>query len=487
VQLDHHLQGTHNQLIPERIDVRTELRKIFDRQRESLSECGTPSYRKRMEDLAKLSKAVADRRAEMVSSAIRDFGSRSRHEILMSEIFPIFTNLRYTMKHLRSWMRQRRRRISPLFKPAAGSILYQPKGVVGIISPWNYPFQLTIIPFVAALAAGNRIMIKPSENSPAASAMIDDLLSDLFPSHEVAVCRGDAKVGEAFARLPFGHLLFTGSTRLGRAVMKEVADNLTPVTLQLGGKSPMIIHRSFPLERAVKRLIMGKLLNAGQTCVAVDYVFIPIEKRGAFVELVAEKLASFYPTVAKNSDYTSIISESEYERLESYIADARAKGAKVIEINPAEERSSQGKMLPTLLLDVNDSMSVMQEEIMGPLLPVKTYREIDEVLQYVNSHPKPLALYYFDYSRRRIASLLERTSSGGACINDTLIHTIQDDLPFSGIGDSGMGAYHGFEGFEAFSHKRAVFRQARANLISLLTPPYGKRADRFIRLLVGAD
>jgi coniferyl-aldehyde dehydrogenase len=349
--------------------------------------------------------------------------------------------------------------------------------VVGIIVPWNYPLFLAVGPMIGALAAGNRVMLKLSESTPATGELLKRLFARVFPEDLVAVVLGEAEVGMAFSSLPFDHLLFTGSTSVGRHVMRAAAENLTPVTLELGGKSPAIVSADVPLKDAAERIAFGKTLNAGQTCVAPDYALVPHDRVEGFVEAYTQTVRAFYPTLADNPDYTAIINERQLARLNDYLEDARSKGARVISLF----EQGQGRRLPfSLLLDVSDEMSVMQDEIFGPLLPIVPYTDLAEALAYINHRPRPLALYYFGYDKGEQKRVLEQTHSGGVCLNDTLLHVAQDDLPFGGVGPSGMGHYHGREGFMTFSKAKGVFIKQRFNAARLIYPPYGKAILRWV-------
>ena len=365
---------------------------------------------------------------------------------------------------------------------------YRPLGVVGIISPWNYPIFLSMGPLVGALAAGNHVMLKPSEFAPATSQLTQSMMAELYPADYVSVELGEASAGAEFGGLPFDHLLFTGSTRVGKLVMRAASENLTPVTLELGGKSPALIHPSYPLGRAAARIAMGKLYNAGQTCVAPDYLLLPHEHKDQFLSEYRRAVESLYPRLVDSKDYTRIITERHYHRLAGLVEDARQKGAEVLQINPAKEACNPANRVfpPTLLWNVADTMPVMQEEIFGPLLAIVLYRKREEAIEYVNARPHPLALYYFDHSGTRIREVLEQTAAGGVTVNDCIFHVGQANLPFGGVGPSGMGRYHGFNGFETFSHKQGVFVQGRWSSLSLLRPPYGQRARWILRFLVGA-
>jgi len=355
--------------------------------------------------------------------------------------------------------------------------VYQPLGVIGIIVPWNYPLYLAIGPLIGALAAGNRVMLKMSESTPATGQLLKALLAQIFSEDQVAVVLGEADVGIAFSRLPFDHLLFTGSTSIGRQVMRAAAENLTPVTLELGGKSPAIVSANVPLADAAERIAFGKTLNAGQTCVAPDYVLVPRARIEGFIEAYRQVIRRFYPQLSDNPDYTSIINPRQQARLQDYLDDAQARGARLL---PLFEQSQDRRMPHHLLLDVTDEMRVMQDEIFGPLLPIVPYDDLEQALAYVNARPRPLALYYFGYDKAEQQTVLERTHSGGVCLNDTLLHVAQDDLPFGGVGPSGMGHYHGHEGFLTFSKAKGVFIKQRFNASRLIYPPYGKALQKLV-------
>ena len=446
-----------------------------------------PTYAERVTSLRALERLLLDNKAAIIEAVSQDFGSRSRHETLAAEIFVAVECVRHTLSHLSAWMMPERRQVGWAFLPASAKIMYQPLGVVGIISPWNYPLQLALAPLVAALAAGNRAMIKPSELTPRTSALLQRLVSAHFHADQVVVFTGGTDVGDAFSKLPFDHLVFTGSTRVGKIVMRNAAEHLVPVTLELGGKSPAIVAPDYPIEVAAQKIMFGKLFNAGQTCIAPDYVFVPRDARDRFVEACHRAAATMYPTLENNPDYTSIINDRHYQRLTGYLADADTRGAKLVRINPAQEPldPARRKLAPTLVLDAREDMTVLQDELFGPILPVLTYGQLSEALDYVNAHERPLALYGFSHDQRTVDRILEETISGGVTINDTLLHFAQEDLPFGGVGASGMGHYHGFEGFESMSKKKPVLHQARFNATGLLNPPYGALIDRFMRFVLG--
>ncbi|MEX2326492.1 MAG: coniferyl aldehyde dehydrogenase, partial [Pseudomonadales bacterium] len=352
---------------------------------------------------------------------------------------------------------------------------------IGCISPWNFPVQLTFSPLAGIFAAGNRTMIKPSEFTPATSELMKEIFTGAFDIEEVAVITGGPEVGAAFSSLPFDHLLFTGATAIARHVMRAAAENLVPVTLELGGKSPVVIGRSADIELAASNVMAGKTMNAGQICLAPDYVFVPEERADDFIEAAKASVARMYPDLKDNPDYTSIINERHFNRITGYIEDAREKGAELVEINPANEDFSQQqhhRIPPTLILDPTDDMQVMQEEIFGPVLPIKRYKHMDETLDYINDHPRPLGLYYFGKDGNEERKVLSHTTSGGVTVNDVIMHVAMEDLPFGGVGPSGMGAYHGYDGFKTFSHGKAIYTQSKtvSKLAAAMRPPYKKAA-----------
>ncbi len=462
------------------------LREVFARQREASRRDAMPDAARRESDLDALHDAILGH-AEAIANAISaDFGGRSGHETRLLEIFPSLEAIRHARARVRTWMRPARRKVSLWFQPGRAKVVWQPLGAVGIVVPWNYPVYLSVGPLVSALAAGNRVMIKMSEFTPATGELLARLISERFDEERVAVFNGEADVARAFVALPFDHLLFTGSTQTGRSVMVSAAANLTPVTLELGGKSPAIVGEDFPLRIAAERILFGKLLNAGQTCIAPDYVLLPAGREAEFIEHARAFVGRSYPTLAHNPDYTAIVNERHYRRLLDLAADARARGATGIEINSARESldAAGRKIAPAIFTGTSGEMRVMQEEIFGPLLPLVGYRNLDEAIAYVNARPRPLALYYFDRNAARIERVLRETVSGGVTINDTVLHIAQDDLPFGGAGESGMGQYHGRTGFAAFSKEKAVFFQSRLNALPLFRPPYGKRFERLMRLLL---
>jgi coniferyl-aldehyde dehydrogenase len=457
------------------------------RQRQAFLDGGVPGLRERKDRLRRLRAAVLASRPVLESAISADFGNRSRYETAIMELMGTVQSIDYLLRKLRRFMKPERRHVGLSYRSGRAWVEYQPLGVVGIMAPWNYPFSLTIIPLATALAAGNRAMIKPSELTPRTSEAIRRMLASTFSNDEVAVVLGGPEAGAAFSALPFDHLLFTGSTEVGRKVMQAASANLVPVTLELGGKSPAVIARGQVGARTMKSLVYGKLSNAGQTCVAPDYALVHEDDLERFVALYKETVAAFYPRGPADPDYTSIISQRHHKRLVRLLADARSKGARVIEVGnrPEDALERIRTLAPTLVVDVSDDMALMEEEIFGPILPVRTYRDMAEAVAYVNARPRPLALYYFgpDDADRRL--LLTCTTSGNVGINNTLMHVAQDDLPFGGVGPSGMGAYHGIEGFRAMSHAKGVYMQGKWSLPRLLHAPFGRFADLVLAFALG--
>jgi len=453
------------------------LRNGFERERD-------PPLAVRRDRLRRLAALAREHEAEIVEAIAADFGTRSSQETRLAELFMVDAGIRHARRHLARWMAPRRVPTPLYLQPGVSRIVRQPVGVVGIISPWNYPFQLAILPAVAALAAGNRVLLKPSELTARTSALIAGLVARYFKADEFAVVNGGPEMGHAFAELPLDHLFFTGSTAVGRKIAMAAADNLTPVTLELGGKSPALVHPGADLTMTAARLAAGKLLNAGQTCIAPDYVLAPKALADGLAQAITTSVRAMYPTLAGNDDYTSIVNERHYARLANLIDDARRKGARVISINPgAEALDPTRKLAPTLLLDVSADMAVMHEEIFGPILPIETYATLEQAIATINARPRPLALYAFGGDRAARARVLAQTIAGGVTLDDTLWHFCNEDLPFGGVGMSGMGAYHGERGFLAFTHEKPVFEQPRMALTWMLNPPYGKRFEAMLKLL----
>ena len=461
---------------------------ILNKQRVAATASLPVSAADREDRLNRMIKLLVDHGKELVKAMSEDFGHRSTEQSWLTDIVPVIKAVKHTRKHMRKWMRPDRR---PLEFPlgllgARAQIEYQPKGVVGIVAPWNFPVFLTLGPVAAALAAGNRCMVKGSEFTPVTSQLMSDLVHKYFSKEEVFFVNGGPEVGQAFTSLPFDHILFTGATGIGRHVMRAAAENLVPLTLELGGKSPVIVGRSSNMRFVASRVAMGKTLNAGQICLAPDYVIAPREKEQELVDALVQSVTDMYPTLLSNDDYTSVVNARHRERLQSYIDDAKQKGANVIEINPGNEdfkSSNTNKMPVYVVCNTSDNMKVMQEEIFGPILPVVTYDNLDEAIAYVNDRDRPLGLYYFGDDVGEQQKVMDRTVSGGATINDVLFHITAEDLPFGGIGPSGMGSYHGIEGFKTFSHAKSVYRQPKVNIAKLagLLPPYSDASRKAIK------
>ncbi|EIL93863.1 coniferyl aldehyde dehydrogenase [Rhodanobacter spathiphylli] len=443
-----------------------------------------PGWALRAQRLRKLETMLREQRKAFAAAIHADFGQRPVEETDLLEIFPSLSAIRHALGHGRRWMKPRRRLADWLFLPARTELRPQPLGVVGIIVPWNYPLYLAVGPLVDALVAGNRAMLKMSEFTPRFSALFAEQMSRYFAADEVLVVNGDAAVAQAFSALPFDHLLFTGSTAVGHHVMRAASANLTPVTLELGGKSPAIIGPGARFEHAVERIVFGKLVNAGQTCIAPDYVLLPRARIPAFIEAAGKVLAQMYPALGRNGQYASIVSDRQYQRLTGLRDDALAAGAQVHRLGEAGEDAASRLLPPQLLTGVTDDMAVMREEIFGPLLPLVPYDHLDDAIAHVRARPHPLALYLFEHDQELVDRVLARTHAGGVSVNDTLYHIAQHKLPFGGVGASGMGGYHGEAGFRTFSHLKPVFRQARLNGAGLLNPPYGARFRRMLELLL---
>jgi len=467
-------------------EVPQDLDAILAKQREAFFRESAPSLAHRISAIDKIHRILIDYKDEWQQAISEDFGNRSHHETLMAEIFITINSIKHTRKMLKKWMKPKKAPISWQFKPGRGKVFHQPLGVVGIISPWNYPLQLAIVPVIQALSAGNRVMLKPSELTPATSALLQKSMSENFSQEEVAVITGGPEIGATFSGLPFDHLFYTGSTNVGRLVMQAAAKGLVPVTLELGGKSPVIVGQDCDLAKAIPSITGGKLLNAGQTCVAPDYALVHESQFDDFVSGVEKFAAKIYPTLAENEQYTSIVSDHHFERINTLLVDARSKGAKIVEINPKDEDlEGTRKIPPTLVLNVTEDMKIMNEEIFGPVMPVMTYKTEDEAIRYVNEHPRPLALYYFGNDPEKRDAVLERTTSGGVCVNETLFHLAQEELPFGGVGPSGTGSYHGFAGFKTFSHEKSVFYQSKFNSTGIFRAPYGKIFEFMVNFLIG--
>jgi coniferyl-aldehyde dehydrogenase len=469
---------------PPAAGVARSLQAALELQRRACTRDPVPSYRQRRADLAALRRFILENREELIAAVNRDYGSRSRHETQFAELVPVLDGIRHTQRHLRRWMRPQRRSVDlRLFPGARNRVVPQPLGVVGVIVPWNFPINLTFSALTSIFAAGNRALVKLSENSQHFAALLQDRLPRYFPAEKLAVFAESGGVGVAFSQLPVDHLLFTGSTQTGRAVMAAAAANLCPVTLELGGKSPAVVCEDFPLRTAAERILFVKLLNAGQICTTVDYAWLPQRRLADFVEHARRIAAQRYPDIA-SADYTSIIDARAFERLTRAIEEARARGAQVVQLLPGKPwDATTRKIGPHLVLDPPPDCELMQREIFGPVLPVLGYERLEEVVRFINARPRPLAFYFFTHRRARVRYLLERVMSGGVSVNDALWHVGQHDLPFGGVGASGMGHYHGVDGFLTFSKLRPVFYQAPVSGMRLLWPPFGALADRVLNFL----
>jgi len=436
---------------------------------------------------------LVDHQTEIEDALNADFGARSREASAFTDVASSIGTLKHAKAHVRQWMKPEKRKTTPAILGLFGAkceVRFQPKGVVGVISPWNFPVNLTFTPLAGILAAGNRAMIKPSEYTPATSALMAKMFAKAFSPEEIAVVTGGPEVGQAFAGLAFDHLIFTGATSIAEHVMRAAAPNLTPLTLELGGKSPVIISRSADMKTAAARIMNGKTLNAGQICLAPDYVLVPKERLQSFVDEASGAVKTMFPTIKDNPDYTSVISQRHFERITAYVDEARAAGFTVVEIKPDGEDLTQQehhKIAPTLILEPTDDMKVMKEEIFGPVLPVKTYSSVDEAVAYVNAHDRPLGLYYFGDDGAEREKVLDQTTSGGVTVNDVVFHVAQEELPFGGVGPSGMGSYHGHDGFKEFSHRKAIYSQLKKDIPQLvaLRPPYGAGIRKYLAGAIG--
>jgi coniferyl-aldehyde dehydrogenase len=463
------------------------LQDVFAKQKAAYAKQPFPSVQQRRADLDKLSAVLVKYKDQLATAIDQDFSSRSKDETLLAEILVTLEGIKYNKKNLKSWMKPSKRHVSSLFAPASNKVLYQPKGVIGIIAPWNYPVQLTVAPLAAALAAGNRAVIKLSEFTPATNLVLKAMFSDAFSEDQVAVVLGEASVGIEFTSLHWDHLIFTGSTMVGRHVMAAAGKNLVPVTLELGGKSPCIITDSASLKGAAESIIFGKATNAGQTCIAPDYLLCPENMLTDVKKQIAASYQASYPTLKNNKDYTAIINERQFNRLQGLITNAQENGANVEPLNHANEDFSGTRKMPlTLITQATDDMPVMQDEIFGPILPIVTYKSLDEALEYVKARPRPLALYLFSHDKKEQDHVVKTTHAGGVSINDCLTHIAQDDMPFGGVGDSGIGHYHGKEGFLSLSHAKSIHTKGRFNSGKFVYAPHGRLMHRIIyKFMIG--
>jgi coniferyl-aldehyde dehydrogenase len=459
------------------------LARVFARQKAAFETDRAPSRETRLSRLTALARAVEKNEKRIVEAISSDFGNRSAEETVIAEIVMTASVIRHAKGNLRRWMRPRSVATPLKMAPGRSRLEPQPLGGVGIIAPWNYPLQLALAPAATALAAGNRVMIKPSELTPHTSALMRDIIAAEFGDDVCAVVTGGPDVGQAFSATPFDHLLFTGSTAIGQRVAEAAARNLTPVTLELGGKSPVIIDDSAAIAVAARRVAHGKMFNAGQTCIAPDYVLVPKAKVKSFVEAVSEAARALYPEIDTTADYTSIISDRHFQRLKAMVEEARDAGAEIVEIGSANALHPQRKLPFTIVIEPPAVTRMMREEIFGPVLPVLGVSTADEAVAYVNRGERPLALYWFGDDKKARDRTLAQTVSGGVTVNDTLWHFAQENLPFGGVGKSGCGAYHGDKGFETFSHMKPVFYQSRFSSGALLHPPYTEKTGKILNIV----
>lgn len=465
---------------PTSINANSFIANALKRQREAYNNEPMPSLQQRIQHLKTLKRALLENRPQLIEAISADFKGRSSDETQLAEILPSVGGINHTIRHLKRWMKAKRRFAGLQFLPASAKVIYQPLGVVGIVVPWNYPLFLAIGPMTSAMAAGNRIMVKMSEFTPRTSELFASMMASYFSEDTVTVINGDAEVAAAFSQQAFDHLLFTGATSIGRHVMRAASENLTPVTLELGGKSPGIIGDDIAIEMAAERICFGKSLNAGQTCVAPDYVLVPQDKQQAFIDAYQASFKRMYPAGSIGDDYSSIINQRQLGRLQTWLADAEQKGAQTIALSDDVLNESRRLMAPRLITNCSDEMTLMQEEIFGPLLPIIPYNSLDEAISYVQQRDRPLALYYFGHNKDDQQKVLEQTHSGGICINETLFHVAVDDIPFGGVGPSGMGHYHGHEGFLTFSQAKGVLSKGKLSSSKLIFPPYNKWINKLI-------
>ena len=456
-----------------------DMQKILDRQKRAYLNDGVVSNEVRHDRLERAVNVIKKNEEKLVDAMSADFGHRSHHQSRFTDIASSIGPLRHAQKNLKQWRKsEKRSAMFPLsLLGAKARVDYQPLGVVGVISPWNFPVNLTFTPLAGVLSAGNRCMIKPSEYTPETSKAMAEAISEEFDIEEIAVVLGGPETGASFSGLPFDHLLFTGATSIAKHVLSAASENLVPVTLELGGKSPVIVGESANMDATAGAIMAGKMMNAGQICLAPDYVFLPKTRVQEFVESSKKAVSKMFPTLLDNPDYTSVINDRHFDRISSYIDEAKQKGVEVVEINPANEDFRQqphNKIPPTLIIDPPEELQVMQDEIFGPVMPIKSYDQVEETISYVNDRPRPLGLYYFGSNSKEESDVLNRTTSGGVTVNDVVMHVAQEDLPFGGVGPSGMGSYHGEDGFKRFSHAKAIYTQTKLGaVLEALRPPYG--------------
>ncbi|MEZ5570492.1 MAG: coniferyl aldehyde dehydrogenase [Halioglobus sp.] len=471
-------------------DIAQQMQATLEEQRAAYLQEGVVTAETRIDRLQRGVDVLVKYSAQLADALNSDFTCRPREVTLLTDIGAGIAPMKHAIKHLRTWMKPEKRPSTFPFNllGARSRIEYQPLGVVGVIAPWNFPVNMVFAPLAGVLAAGNRAMIKPSEFTPATSALLVEMVAEAYDPKEVAIFDGGPEVGQAFSSLAFDHMIFTGATSIARHILAAASQNLVPVTLELGGKSPVVISRSADIEKSIGRIMLGKTMNAGQICLAPDYLLVPEEKLHEIIAAAQKAVAQMYPKILDNPQYTSVINQRHYQRLNGYLAEANERGQKIIAINPAGEDFSQQqgtmKIPPTLIPEPADDLRMMEEELFGPLLPIRTYSNFEETISYINSKPRPLAAYYFGEDKQEESALISRTTSGGVCINDVIMQVAQEDLPFGGVGPSGMGAYHGLKGFQTFSHAKSIYRQTGFNVAKLggMLPPYGKATESTIKM-----
>jgi len=462
-----------------------ELSNCLQLQRNAYHTNPNPDLEQRKKDLLSLKSMLNENREAIVDAISEDYGNRSRHETMLAEVIMVLDGLKFASKRLKKWMKVQKREIEfSLYPGAKNRVIPQPLGVVGVIVPWNFPIQLTFTPLICIFAAGNRAMVKMSENSRHLSRLLIKLVPDYFPAEKLSIFEETGSVGIQFSQLPFDHLMFTGSGATGKAVMASAAKNLTPVTLELGGKSPAVIGPDYPMQKAVERIMFAKIFNAGQVCVNVDYIFVSEDRIDEFVDASKAWMKKHCPDI-NSDDYTSIIDQKSFDRLQKALTDAERQGATLVNLTDGQKSNpAQRKMPPYLVLNPSEDMILLQREIFGPIMPVIPYKDQQQVCEYINDRDRPLAFYPFTNDRALQNYYLDHVMSGGVCVNDALLHPGQHDLPFGGVGASGMGHYHGYEGFCTFSKLRPVLYQANFSTLKFLSPPYGKLADSMLRFIL---
>ncbi|PYF80526.1 coniferyl-aldehyde dehydrogenase [Marinomonas alcarazii] len=459
---------------------KNDIHSAFSRLKNLANQTPFPSIKERQHCLTCLQAALMDHEISLLDALQKDFGQRAHEESRLLELVPLIGEIKHAKRHLAKWMKPSRRNLHVSTLPASAQVFYQPKGVVGVISPWNYPVLLSLGPLVGALAAGNRVMMKLSEFCPATNRVLRDIVSHALGEDWIEVVEGEGDIANEFSLLPFDHLLFTGSTAVGYIIMRNAAKHLTPVTLELGGKSPLLVAPSADLRDTAKKLVFGKALNAGQTCVAPDYVICHSEHKQTLIEYIKQELAAYYPDGVLSPDYTNLINTRQLDRLKGYLKQAQAAGVQCDNLMPQGPVESAGKLALHVLHQPDDELSVMQEEVFGPLLPILTYTEMSDALSYIQQKPRPLALYLFTQNADDQVLCAERIVSGSLVTNHTLVQVAQADLPFGGVGASGMGAYHAEEGFRTFSHSKSILRKRGPNVLTLLRPPYRHFMHRLV-------